>query len=134
MDEQNAAAGLPETIESEDQLEELLSRPTPEVVDLFARLEGDLAVIGGGGKIGPSLVRMACRAREAAGGDQRITVVDRFLDPGVSEALAAAGVDGAHQVDPIEPQPHAHGEHVVHGGRLGEVNVAVDHAVGFRAE
>ncbi len=93
MDEQKAAAGLPETIESEDQLEELLSRPTPEVVDLFARLEGDLAVIGGGGKIGPSLVRMACRARQAAGGHQRIIVVDRFPDPGVAEALAAAGAE-----------------------------------------
>ncbi len=82
---------LPETIESEEQLEELLSRPTAEVVEVFARLEGGLAVVGGGGKIGPSLVKMACRARDAAGTDLEITVIDLFPDPAVRDALADAG-------------------------------------------
>ncbi len=59
---------LPETIEDVEQLEELLSRPTPEVVEAMARLDGDLIVLGVGGKIGPSLARMARRASDAAGG------------------------------------------------------------------
>ena len=35
-----------ETIENEQQLEELLSRPTAEVVDLFKNLEGDIIFPG----------------------------------------------------------------------------------------
>jgi hypothetical protein len=50
---------LPESIQSVEQLEELLSRPTPEVVAAMGRLEGDLIVLGVGGKIGPSLARRA---------------------------------------------------------------------------
>jgi len=82
---------LPGKIEDKAQLEELLSRPTAEVVELFGRLEGRLAVVGGAGKIGPSLVRMACRARAAAGAGQEITVIDRFPDPAVRDALEKAG-------------------------------------------
>ncbi len=91
MNEAVAPDGLPETIDGEEQLAELLSRPTAEVVEVFARLEGGLAVVGGGGKIGPSLVKMACRARDAAGTDLEITVIDLFPDPPVRDALADAG-------------------------------------------
>ncbi|KPK79149.1 MAG: epimerase, partial [Phycisphaerae bacterium SM23_33] len=91
MDVRGKSSDWPESIEDERQLEELLSRPTAEVVELFGRLKGDLAVIGGGGKIGPSLTRMACRARQQAGTDQKIIVVDRFPDPSVRDALAKAG-------------------------------------------
>jgi len=86
-----AATDLPETIETEEQLDELLSRPPADVVDLFGRLDGPLAIVGGAGKIGPSLVRMACRARDQAGRGQEIHVIDRFPDPHVREALEAAG-------------------------------------------
>ncbi len=91
VDKQNDPEARPEVIESVDQLEELLSRPPAEVVELFGRLKGPLAIIGGGGKIGPWLVRMAWRARDAAKSDMEIIVVDLFPDPVVKDALAAAG-------------------------------------------
>jgi len=91
MSPQNNRNDLPEVIESVAQLEELLSRPPGEVVEVFGRLEGPLAIIGGGGKIGPSLVKMACRARDAAKADVEIIVVDLFPDPAVKDDLAAAG-------------------------------------------
>ncbi len=72
---------LPETIENVEQLEELLSRPTPEVIAAMGRLEGDLIVLGVGGKIGPSLARMARRASDAAGVRRRIIGVARFSTP-----------------------------------------------------
>lgn len=82
---------LPGRIEDEAQLEELLARPTPEVVDLFGRLEGTLAVVGAGGKIGPSLTAMACRARERAAADLEIAAVDRYPEPGVRTRLERLG-------------------------------------------
>lgn len=82
---------LPEQIENVEQLDELLSRPSAEVVALFGRLEGDLAIVGGAGKIGPSLTAMACRAREQAGADREIIVIDRFPDPSARRALERHG-------------------------------------------
>ena len=57
-------------IENVEQLEDLLSEPPRLAVEL-RRLEGDLIVLGVGGKMGPSLARMARRAqrrRPACGG------------------------------------------------------------------
>jgi len=45
----------PVVIDNEEQLEELLSKPTIEVVELLKTLEGDLIFLGIAGKIGPSI-------------------------------------------------------------------------------
>lgn len=87
------SAPLPETIEDVASLEELLSRPTAEVVDTMRRLEGDLIVLGIGGKIGPSLARMARRASDLAGVRRRIIGVARFSSPSVRDALEAEGIE-----------------------------------------
>jgi hypothetical protein len=42
---------LPERIEDVDALEELLSRPSEALIDDLARLDGDLVVLGVGGKV-----------------------------------------------------------------------------------
>ena len=84
---------LPERIESVDALEEFLSRPTSEVVDTMRRLEGDLVVLGVGGKIGPSLARMARRASDLAGVPRRILGVARFSSPTVRDALESQGIE-----------------------------------------
>jgi len=84
---------LPETIENIEQLDELLSRPTPEVIETMAGLEGDLIVLGVGGKIGPSLARMARRASDAAGKRRRIIGVARFSTPELQGQLQAQGID-----------------------------------------
>jgi len=91
MNDAPPAYDLPDAIADEAQLDDFLSRPTGDVVDALRRLEGDLAVVGGGGKIGPSLATMACRARDAAGGGGKVFVIDRFPDESVRERLAAAG-------------------------------------------
>ena len=58
---------LDDPIKTVDELEERLSRPTAEVIDCMGRLLGDLIVLGVGGKIGPTLARMARRASDEAG-------------------------------------------------------------------
>ena len=80
---------LPNTIDTVAQLEELLSRPFPALVQAMAELSGDILCLGAGGKIGPSLARMAQRAAEEAGVAKRIIAVARRPLP----ALAAAGVE-----------------------------------------
>ncbi|HNW56230.1 MAG TPA: epimerase [Bacteroidales bacterium] len=68
---------FPEKIETEDQLEELLSRPDDKVSEMFSRLDGDILILGITGKIGPSLANMARRACEKFGIKKRIIGVSR---------------------------------------------------------
>jgi len=82
-----------ERIEDVEQLEEMLSRPTPEVVESMRRMQGDLIVLGVGGKIGPSLARMARRASDAAGVPRRILGVARFSSPDLPHQLQAYGIE-----------------------------------------
>jgi nucleoside-diphosphate-sugar epimerase len=86
-------ADLPETIADVAALEELRSRPTPAVIETLARIEGDILVLGVGGKIGPTLARMVRRASDAAGVRRRVIGVARFSSPALPEQLAAQGIE-----------------------------------------
>ncbi|MGC8785418.1 MAG: NAD-dependent epimerase/dehydratase family protein [Armatimonadota bacterium] len=79
-------------ITSVEELEERLSCPTPEVVQLFRELQGDLLVLGVGGKMGPTLARMARRAMDEAGNAAEVIGVARFSQPQVRERLEQVGV------------------------------------------
>ena len=63
-----------------EELEEQLSRPTEADVLALAKLDGDLLILGAGGKMGPSLSRLARRAADPAGVSKRIIAVSRFAD------------------------------------------------------
>lgn len=78
--------------ENEEQLELALSEPSPALVEYFAALEGDLIVLGAGGKMGPTLARMACRASQSAGRPRSVFAVSRFSDAALPARLAAWGV------------------------------------------
>lgn len=84
---------LPETINDLEQLEELLSRPTPAVVESMRRLSGDVMLLGVGGKMGPTLARMARRAADESGINRRIIGVARFSDANLIESLESHGVE-----------------------------------------
>ena len=74
-------------------LEELLTRPTPAVVAALGALDGDLLILGAGGKMGPSLARLARRASDEAGVRRRVIAVARFSEPGLAAALREDGVE-----------------------------------------
>jgi uncharacterized protein YbjT (DUF2867 family) len=76
-----------------EQLEDLLSEPTPGVVETLGRLEGDLLVLGVAGKMGPTLARMARRASDVAGVRRRIIGVARFTNAAHESALRRHGVE-----------------------------------------
>jgi nucleoside-diphosphate-sugar epimerase len=78
---------------SEEELEDVLATPTSETIAAMTRLDGDVLVLGAGGKIGPSLARLTRRALLAGRPARRVTCVSRFSSPGVAEGLESAGID-----------------------------------------
>lgn len=83
----------PEKILNEEQLEELLSRPTGETIETFRQLEGDIIFLGIAGKIGPSLARMAKRACDKAGKKNKIIGVSRFSDIEERKQIESYGIE-----------------------------------------
>jgi len=82
----------PECIADEAALDELLSAPSPDLLSLMEHLEGDVLVLGIGGKMGVTLGLSAARALREAGVDKTVYGVSRFSDPHVRRVLEAAGV------------------------------------------
>jgi nucleoside-diphosphate-sugar epimerase len=82
-----------ERIETTARLEELLSEPTRQVIDTLARLDGDLLILGVGGKMGPTLARMARRAFDHAGQGRRVIGVARFSQPSLQSHLEEHGIE-----------------------------------------
>src|SRR5947209_16244500 len=80
-------------IQTEPELEDLLSRPDDATAEAMASLEGDLLILGAGGKMGPSLARLAHRSCERAGIRKRIVAVARFTNSSLAADLSAAGIE-----------------------------------------
>lgn len=80
-------------IRTVDELEQRLATPSAALVGDMGRLEGDLLVLGAGGKMGPSLVALACQAIEAAGARNRVIAVSRFGDARARERIEASGAE-----------------------------------------
>jgi nucleoside-diphosphate-sugar epimerase len=82
------------SITTETDLDDALSRPSDALVAELASIPGDIVILGAGGKMGPTLARMARRALDAGGGgDRRVIAVSRWSDREAAAALEAAGVD-----------------------------------------
>jgi nucleoside-diphosphate-sugar epimerase len=75
------------------ELEELLSRPLAADVAAMKSLDGDLLVLGAGGKMGPSLVLRALRAVRESGKKTRVIAVARFTEAGLAKRLESNGVE-----------------------------------------
>ncbi len=82
-----------EPIRSVDQLEEMLSEPTEGVIDTLGRVDGDILILGVGGKVGPTLARMAKRASDAAGVSRRVIGVDLFPNEEIRSRIESSGVE-----------------------------------------
>ncbi len=84
---------LPELIENEAELSEVLSRPSPALIEMMGRLPGDLLLLGISGKIGPDLARTALRAIEAAGVEKKVIGVSRFTEDSARERFAGLDLE-----------------------------------------
>jgi nucleoside-diphosphate-sugar epimerase len=84
---------LPEYVRDTEHLEDLLSEPTEGLVEALRRIDGDIVILGVGGKMGPTLARMAVRASQAAGVRRRVIGVARFSSSGLAKRLNTHGVE-----------------------------------------
>jgi nucleoside-diphosphate-sugar epimerase len=93
-------------IDSEEQLEDLLSQPTEQDIESLRHLDGDVVILGVGGKMGPSLAVRAKRALQACSSKRRVFAVSRFSDPNKAAYLDAHGVDTV-SADLLSPEAYA---------------------------
>ena len=84
-----STTSMPSRFEDVRQLEDVMSRPSAALVADLARVPGGIMVLGVGGKMGPTLARMAKRAAP----DRRVIGVARFSQPGLQQELQQHGID-----------------------------------------
>jgi nucleoside-diphosphate-sugar epimerase len=80
-------------VKTERELEELLSLPDDETVHAMSELQGDLLILGAGGKMGPSLARLARGACDKAGIKKRVIAVARFTNNQLPAQLNHDGIE-----------------------------------------
>jgi nucleoside-diphosphate-sugar epimerase len=83
------ASSLPRHFRDVDHLEDVMTTPSPVLAAELAAVDGDLIILGIGGKIGPTLARLAKRAAPK----KRVVGVARFSEPGVREKLLSWGIE-----------------------------------------
>jgi nucleoside-diphosphate-sugar epimerase len=79
-------------IDSDEQLNSLLTEPSAADISLAGRLRGDTLILGAGGKMGPTLAQRLHRALRAAGRSLRVIAVSRFQSSDTESELKDAGV------------------------------------------
>jgi nucleoside-diphosphate-sugar epimerase len=80
---------LPDRLRDVEHLEEVMTAPSAAVIAALQQLPGDIIVLGVGGKIGPTLARLARRAAPA----KRVVGVARFSEKGLRERLTECGIE-----------------------------------------
>lgn len=91
---------------TEAELDDLLSAPSVEVGQALAALGGDIVFLGAGGKIGPTMARMARRSLDAVGSSAQVHAVSRYSDPAMAEQLERDGLI-VHRADLADPAAYA---------------------------
>lgn len=80
-------------VENVEQLEAKLSEPSADLIDSIVGVDGDILVLGVGGKMGPSLAKLAKRAIDEAGIDKSVIGVSRFSSRSSEDELRAEGIE-----------------------------------------
>ncbi len=80
---------LPDRFRDVEHLEEVMTTPGAALIADLERVPGDLIVLGVGGKMGPTLARLARRAMPS----RRVVGVARFSEPGLRDQLQRHGIE-----------------------------------------
>lgn len=78
---------------NEEKLNELLTTPSQALIEDMKKIEGDIMVLGAGGKMGPTLCVLAKNAAKAAGVDKKIYAVSRGSDKIATELMQSNGIE-----------------------------------------
>lgn len=80
---------LPDRFRDIEHLEDVMTTPAPALSAEFDDLPGDLMILGVGGKMGPTLARLAKRAAPG----KRVIGVARFSESGLRQKLEKWGIE-----------------------------------------
>jgi nucleoside-diphosphate-sugar epimerase len=83
---------LPDRINTDAELEDILTAPSEADLECVSRLRGDVLVIGASGKMGPSLACRIQRATRKTGSATRVIAASRFSSSGARARLETEGV------------------------------------------
>lgn len=78
---------------TEPELDHAMTEPTAPLVEFITSVRSPLLVLGGSGKMGPSLAAMAKRAAALAGVELRVIALSRFSDQTARRWLEERGVE-----------------------------------------
>lgn len=94
------------------ELEDQILAPSASLVADIKKIEGDIMLLGIGGKMGPSMGKLAVRAIKEAGINKRVIGVSRFSDSNVKTELEQIGIEtiscdllNSHELQQL-PQVH----------------------------
>jgi len=76
-----------------EELEQRMTAPSGRLIEDMKKIDGDMMILGVGGKMGPSLAKLAKNAIDAAGLKKRVIGVSRFSDKTLREELEACGIE-----------------------------------------
>lgn len=74
------------------ELDQKLTQPSAALIDDIAKLEGDILILGAGGKMGPSLGILAKRAIDESGEKKEVICVSRYSDKDQKRELENKGI------------------------------------------
>ena len=73
-------------------LEQQILAPSAELIEDIKKIQGDILFLGIGGKMGPSMAKLAIRAIEAAGIEKKVIGVSRFSTKELQQELEDIGI------------------------------------------
>lgn len=94
-------------ITTEEQLDQCLIAPSAADVEFAGRLEGDVVILGAGGKMGPTLAKRLRLALLGAGRNQNVLAISRFESSQARQELESGGVETL-SADLLDPDVVSH--------------------------
>jgi nucleoside-diphosphate-sugar epimerase len=84
-----------------EQVYQELIKPSDLLISDLSTLDGDILILGAGGKMGPALARLIKQAIDKAGISKRLIAASRFSEPGLQDELDKLGIE-THAIDLLE--------------------------------
>lgn len=72
---------------------QLLLQPSDRLITDISKINGDILILGAGGKMGPSIAKLAKQAVDTAGVNKKIIGVSRFSEKGLQQELNELGIE-----------------------------------------
>ncbi len=105
------------------ELEAKLAEPYEALVQDLSRVDGDIMLLGVGGKMGPSLARLAANAIREGGLNKRVIGVSRFSNQEARQELEDAGIEtiSCDLLNDAELQQLPHADNIIYmaGNKFG---------------